>query len=127
MAAPRPMLVISDGGDWTSNNPVVEYPYLKKIYDAYGLPHLLNHVHFPAERHDYGFSKRAVMYNFLQKHLDLQVDDVLFNKETGQFDESFIQLLPEDALRIFDASHPRPADALEGDEAVIAAFTALQE
>lgn len=127
LAAPRPMLVISDGGDWTSNNPMVEIPYLKKIYDAYELPHLLNHAHFPAERHDYGFSKRAVMYNFLQKHLDLEVDGVLFNKDTGQFDESFIRLLPEDALRVFDAAYPRPADALEGDEEVIAAFSDLQE
>ena len=127
LAAPRPMLLISDGGDWTSNNPQIEYPYLRRIYDAYELPHLLDHVHFPAGRHDYGYDKRAVMYNFLQKHLDLKVDSILFNSEEGRYDENFIKLLPEDALRVFDDQHPRPSTALKGDESVIEAFERLKK
>jgi len=35
LAAPRPMLLISDGGDWTKNNPEVEFPYIQKIYGFY--------------------------------------------------------------------------------------------
>src|SRR3984957_7440644 len=32
LAAPRPMLLVSDGDDWTKKNPQVEYPYIKTIY-----------------------------------------------------------------------------------------------
>ncbi len=35
MASPRPMLVISDGEDWTRNVPEIEFPYLKKVYELY--------------------------------------------------------------------------------------------
>jgi dienelactone hydrolase len=30
--APKPQLIISDGGDWTKNNPEVEYPFMQYIY-----------------------------------------------------------------------------------------------
>jgi dienelactone hydrolase len=32
LTAPRPMLMISDGADWTQNTPKVEFPFLQKIY-----------------------------------------------------------------------------------------------
>src|ERR1044071_6019613 len=32
LAAPRPMLVVSDGDDWTKNTPNVEFPFIQKIY-----------------------------------------------------------------------------------------------
>lgn len=32
MFAPRPMLVVSDGGDWTASVPTLEYPYLQRVY-----------------------------------------------------------------------------------------------
>ena len=35
--APRPMLVVSDGGDWTATVPRLEYPYLQRIYGFYGV------------------------------------------------------------------------------------------
>ena len=33
MFAPHPMMIVSDGGDWTSTTPELEYPYLQKIYN----------------------------------------------------------------------------------------------
>src|SRR3984957_5200650 len=38
LAAPRPMLLISDDSDWTRNCPKLEYPYIQKIYGWYGVP-----------------------------------------------------------------------------------------
>ncbi|MGB0762102.1 MAG: alpha/beta hydrolase family protein, partial [Rubripirellula sp.] len=36
LAAPRPLKLISVGGDWTKNNPKVEYPFIRNIYNYYG-------------------------------------------------------------------------------------------
>ena len=33
LAAPRPLKLISVGGDWTKNNPKVEYPFIRNIYN----------------------------------------------------------------------------------------------
>ena len=33
--APKPMLVVSDGSDWTKSVPGTDYPYLKKVYGFY--------------------------------------------------------------------------------------------
>ncbi|MCH2162045.1 MAG: acetylxylan esterase, partial [Phycisphaerales bacterium] len=38
LAAPRPLLLISVGGDWTSNTPDVEYPYIQRIYGMLEAP-----------------------------------------------------------------------------------------
>jgi len=58
------MMLISDGNDWTRNTPRVEYPYIQRVYALYNAEHKVENVHFPAEKHDYGYSKRSVMYNF---------------------------------------------------------------
>lgn len=62
--APKPMCIVSDGGDWTSNVPEVEYPYIKKIYDLYGKCGAVSNVHLPDEGHDFGPSKRDAVYQF---------------------------------------------------------------
>jgi hypothetical protein len=64
LCAPRPMLLISDGGDWTKNTPHIEMPYIRKVYELYGAESKLDNAHFPAERHDYGANKRYPVYNF---------------------------------------------------------------
>ena len=117
LAAPRPLLLISDGKDWTKNTPDVEFPYIRAIYDFYGAGNQVENRHLPNEGHDYGPSKRAAAYRFLARHLGLVLDRVL---RAGQIDETPNTLLTPDTLRVFDASHPRPARAVVGDEAVTA-------
>ncbi|MBN1998505.1 acetylxylan esterase, partial [candidate division KSB1 bacterium] len=73
LCAPRPQLLISDGADWTRNTPRIEYPYIQKVYALYNAEHKVENVHLPAERHDYGVTKRAAMYNFLAHHLKLNI------------------------------------------------------
>jgi dienelactone hydrolase len=117
LAAPRPMILISDGKDWTKNTPDVEFPYIQAIYGYYGAKDRVENVHLPTEGHDYGPSKRAAAYRFLAKELKLDLNRVMIN---GQIDESPNKVLEPSDLAVFDAVHPRPARAVMGDEAVMA-------
>lgn len=116
LCAPRPMLLISDGNDWTRNTPLIEYPYIQKVYAVYDAEHKVENVHFPAEKHDYGYSKRAAMYNFFAYHLKLNINKVTF---APTIKEDFVTILEPDELRVFNEKNPIPANALKGDEAII--------
>ncbi len=116
LCAPRPMLLISDGNDWTRNTPRIEYPYIQKVYTLYNAEHKVENVHLQAEKHDYGYSKRCAMYNFFAYHLKLNTGNVSW---LPTVQEDFVTILPANQLKVFTEEHPRPADALMGDEAVI--------
>lgn len=116
LCAPRPMLLISNGNDWTRNTPRIEYPYIQKVYEVYDAEHKVENVHLPAEKHDYGYSKRAVMYNFFARHLNLNTNSVLW-MPTVQ--ENFVTILPQNQLKVYNEKNPMPADALMGDEAIM--------
>jgi uncharacterized protein len=117
LAAPRPMLVVSDGDDWTKNNPAVEVPHLQKIYQLFGQESRFEHAHFANEKHDYGPSKRAAVYPFLAKHLLLDLKKI--TKDDGSIDESAVQILTKEQLAVFDEQHPLPNSAVLGDDAVM--------
>ncbi|MDO1445425.1 acetylxylan esterase [Rhodocytophaga aerolata] len=116
LAAPKPMLLISDGKDWTKNTPDVEYLYIRNIYKLYGKENLVENLHLPLEGHDYGISKRKGAYQFLAKHLNLSLPAI--QNAQGEMDESFVKVEDESTLRVFNTQHPRPTYAVKGDEAV---------
>ncbi|MBR1933834.1 MAG: hypothetical protein IJ841_09140 [Prevotella sp.] len=64
LIAPRPLLLVSDGGDWTASTPELEYPFMQRIYSFYGAGQNIRNVHLPDERHDFGPSKRQAVYQF---------------------------------------------------------------
>ena len=117
LAAPRPMLLVSVGGDWTKNNPTVEFPYIQNVYKLYGALKNVENVHFESEKHGYHYSKRQAMYPFMAKHLKLNVSGVR-DPETGVFDESKTVLETPEQMRVFDASFPLPNHALAPGEKV---------
>lgn len=117
LAAPRPMIMISDGGDWTKNTPEVEYPFVRNIYGLYEKKDQLEAVHLPDEKHDFGPSKRKAMYSFMAKHLKLDLKAV--TDAQGNVNEEPSKVLEITDLQVFDADHPRPANAVMGDEAVL--------
>lgn len=117
LAAPRPMLLISDGDDWTRNNPNVEYPFMKKIYQLYKRGKNVALAHFPDEEHDYGPSKRKPMYHFMEKHLGLNLKAVVNSK--GEIDETVVTVLDPQELAVFNDLHPLPENAVTGNAAVL--------
>ena len=117
LCAPRPMLLVSDGSDWTRNTPRVEYPYIQKVYALYNAEHRVENVHLPMEKHDYGYSKRAAAYTFFAYHLKLKLGNVTV---TNGVHEDFVTVLPPDDLKVFTQEYPRPKNVLLGDEAVMA-------
>lgn len=116
LCAPRPLLIVSDGADWTRNVPRVEFPYIQKVYAQYDAEHKAENVHLPLEKHDYGYSKRAAVYNFFAHHLSLNPGNVPYD---DGFKEDFVEVLPIEALKVFNQKNPRPDNALQGDEAVM--------
>lgn len=88
--APKPMLIVSDGGDWTSSVPTLEYPYLQRIYGFYGATDKVRNVHLPSERHDFGKNKRQAVYDFF-------ID--VFHLDPSMLDESKVQIEPDEALK----------------------------
>jgi len=116
LCAPRPMLLISNGADWTRNTPRVEYPYIQKVYALYNAEHKVENVHLPAEKHDYGYSKRVLAYNFLAHHLKLKISALPYD---NGFKEVFVEILEPGQLKVFDTEHPMPDTALQGDDAVM--------
>ena len=116
LCAPKPLLLLSNGADWTRNTPRVEYPYIQKVYSLYNAEHKVENVHLPAEKHDYGYSKRMAAYNFFAHHLKLNHNNIPY--EDG-YKEDFVKILSKDELKVFKDNYSRPEDELQGIEAII--------
>jgi uncharacterized protein len=119
LTAPRPMLVVSCGADWTKNTPNVEFPFLQRVYGLMGAAAKVENVHLADEQHDYGPGKRQAMYPFLAKHLGLDLKSVSAVSGKG-VDETLSRLLTRSELASFDEAHPLPAHAVKGEAAVSA-------
>jgi len=116
LCAPRPLMLVSNGNDWTRNTPRIEYPYIQKIYSVYDAEHKVEHVHLPGEKHDYGYSKRVAVYNFFSHHLELSSSNIPYN---NGYKEDFVKILPAKDLKVFNEKQERPKDMLIGDQAVM--------
>lgn len=90
LIAPRPLLIVSDGGDWTASVPEVELPFMQRIYGFYDAQSQIRNVHLPQERHDFGPSKRQAVYDFFAD---------VFALDRTKCDESLVTIEPEDALK----------------------------
>ena len=90
MMAPKPVLVVSDGGDWTASVPQLEFPYLQRIWGFYGSESNVRNVHLPNERHDFGKNKRQAVYNFF-------ID--VFHLDASKLDEEKVTIEPASSLQ----------------------------
>ena len=107
LAAPRPMLLVSDGEDWTKNNSTVEFPFAQGIYALYNKDSLVQHVHLQNEGHDYGKNKRLAAYNFLAKYLGLKIENI--KDASGRVNEDFVSILHRNDLIYFKENEFSPS------------------
>lgn len=102
--APRPQLIVSDGGDWTASVPSLEFPYLQRIYDFYEAKKSIQNVHLPTERHDFGPNKRKAVYAFFAE---------FFGLDSNAIDEDKVTIEPESALYSFgEKGEKLPSNAI---------------
>jgi hypothetical protein len=123
MIAPKPMLMISDGADWTKNEPTVEYPFIRRIFSFYNAENNVENAHFPDGVHDYGYAKRIPVYKFMAKHLGLDISAV--TDTAGNIDESKSEYERAESMLVFSSKNPHPANALRSSKAIEQALRKL--
>jgi hypothetical protein len=65
---PRPLLMVSATGDWTSETLKLEYPAVRRIYGLLGAEDQVSAVQFEAE-HNYNKDSREAMYAWMARWL----------------------------------------------------------
>jgi dienelactone hydrolase len=116
-AAPRPMLLISDGDDWTQFTPTVEFPHIRRIYSFFGKENNIENVHLANEKHDYGPSKRKAAYDFLAKHFGLNIELA---------DETKVNILDKIQLSVYNSDFPLPENAITGNDKILEALNNIK-
>jgi dienelactone hydrolase len=107
MMAPRPMLLVSATGDWTSHVPAEEFPAIRKIYELYGKGDAVDNVHIDAP-HNYNAQSRAAVYKFFGRQ-------VLGRGPQEVFEEKEFEMETLQDMLVFHG-RPLPPGALTYDQ-----------
>ncbi len=112
LAAPRPQLLISCTGDWTSNTPWLEFPAIRKVYALFGkdAERRIENYHQQAG-HQYNRNSREALYGWLGR-VWFKITDPAYAEE------KHFTVEPLDELRNFPNRKPPAGTA---DEAAVVA------
>jgi dienelactone hydrolase len=105
LMAPRPLLIVSTSGDWTTLTPKEEYPGIQSIYRLLGVEKNVENAHFNYP-HNYNQDSREAVYKFFNATL---------LKNTAPVPETpFRAPFPHELLALH--GRERPANAIDGLE-----------
>ncbi len=125
LAAPRPLKLISDGGDWTQHTPTIEFPFISAIYGRVGEGGIVTYTHLQNEGHNYGPNKRLAMYPFMAQFLGLDVETV--QDSTGLLTEPPVTNEDPLVMRCFPEGSSIPDNCLRTEEQIKAVLQDLQQ
>jgi dienelactone hydrolase len=104
LMAPRPLILISNGGDWTVETPKEVFPAIQSIYRLYGAEKNVANVHFPQFIHNYNKESREAVYQFFNQHI--------LNNPAPVAEAAFRVDFPQELLALHGRA--RPANAITG-------------
>src|SRR5947209_5541697 len=102
--APKP-LGMSGANDWTKEIETKGLPELKALYRLLGAPDNVMARAYLQFGHNYNQVSRELMYNWFNKHLKLGQPEPVVERP-------FVPVPPAE-LKVFDAQHPLPKDAVD--------------
>ena len=104
LMAPRPLILISNGGDWTVETPKEVFPAIQSIYRLFGAEKNVANVHFPQFIHNYNKESREAVYQFFNQHI--------LNNPAPVAEPAFRVDFPQELLALHGRA--RPANAITG-------------
>ena len=109
LMAPRPLILISNGGDWTVETPKEVFPAIQSIYRLFGAEKNVANVHFPQFIHNYNKESREAVYQFFNQHM--------LNNPAPVAEAAFRVDFPQELLALHGRA--RPANAIKGLEQLV--------
>ena len=100
LIAPRP-LGMTGADDWTVEIATKGFPELKQLYTFLGHPNLVKATPLTQFPHNYNYPSRAVMYAWLNQHLNLGLTD-------EQLVEKDFEPLTREQLTVWNDEYPKP-------------------
>jgi dienelactone hydrolase len=112
-AAPRPLLLVSATGDWTKDNPTLEAPAIRKVYERLGASDRFACVQFKAG-HNYNVASRQAVYDWFLRWLLLPPPPAGSPPmEVHGLPEAPYEVEKRETLAVFGPGHPIPPGAVD--------------
>jgi dienelactone hydrolase len=101
LMAPRPLILVSNSGDWTVETPKEVFPAIQSIYRLFGAEKNVENVHFTQFIHNYNKESREAVYRFFNQHI--------LNNPAPVAEPAFRADFPNDLLALFNRQRPSNA------------------
>lgn len=113
LMAPRPMIMVCATGDWTKNNPSLEFPTIRHIYSLFGADEKIQCVQVDAG-HNYNKESREAVYTFFGRWLPTPYLGPGFEIPPQHKGEQPFKVERDEDLRVFPNGMPKGALDADG-------------